>query len=68
MKDLPQDGTIDAGLLLLELKYGDTPLSQADIAQACGTTPQNIQQYEYRALRKLRAEFLRRGIDREYLR
>lgn len=58
-----EDGSIDAGLALLLLA---TPRgierSQEEIAFVCGCTLQNIQGYEYRALKKIKAEFERRGL------
>lgn len=68
LENLPPDGSIDAGLILLEIHFKDTPLTQADIAEVCGTTVQNIQGYEYRALRKIREELNRRGIEERFLR
>ena len=67
-EDLPVDGTIDAGLFLLELA---TPpgveRSQKEIAEVCGCSMQNIQRIEYIALRKLRAELEKRGITAEHI-
>lgn len=56
-----EDGSVDAGLLLLELA---TPRgverTQDEIAFVCGCSKQNIQGIEYRALKKIKAEFERR--------
>jgi DNA-directed RNA polymerase sigma subunit (sigma70/sigma32) len=67
MKNLPPDGSMEAGLLLLELTLGDVPLAYEDIAEVCGVSYQNIQNTERRALRKMREEFIKRGIDERYL-
>lgn len=61
--DLPEDGSIDAGLLLLELATepgGERTLEE--IAIACGVNRQKIHWIERRALKKLRAGFAARGI------
>lgn len=55
-KDLPPDGSVEAGLLLLSLV---TPrgvcLTQEEIAFVCGCTRGNIWDIEKRAMRKLRS-------------
>jgi len=64
--ELPKDGSVEAGLLLLSLV---TPrgvcLTLEEIAYVCGCTRGNVWDIERRALRKLRsgvrAELLRRA-------
>lgn len=60
--DLPPDGSIDAGLLLLSLA---TPRGRertlGEIATACGCLKQKIYYIEQQALKKIRREFERRG-------
>jgi hypothetical protein len=59
------DGSIDAGLLLLELapiRAGG--LTPGDIAFVCGCTRAYIDQLERSAMRKLRRAFKRRGFER----
>jgi DNA-directed RNA polymerase sigma subunit (sigma70/sigma32) len=62
--DLPEDGSIDAGLLLLSLV---TPPGHErtleEIAIACGYLRQKIYYIEQQALKKLRVEFERRGLQ-----
>lgn len=61
--ELPTDGTVEAGLFLLNLTIPrGVELTQQEIADACGCSLQNIQAIEYRALKKIRVEFERRGI------
>lgn len=54
---LPADGTIDARLMLLEIAMPERPLSQYEIATACGCSRNYIAEIERRALLKLAAEF-----------
>lgn len=59
-----EDGSIDAGLLLLSLV---TPRgverTHREIAFVCGCNHQDIWHIEKRAKKKLKAEFLKRGIN-----
>lgn len=61
--NLPEDGSIDAGLMLLELvtEPGDERTLE-EIAIACGVNRQKIHWIEKRALKKLRAGFAARGV------
>lgn len=62
-KLLPADGSFDAGLLVLSLVTPrGTERSQTEIAEVCGVTQQAIQYIESRAIRKIRAELIRRGV------
>jgi hypothetical protein len=60
-----KDGSVEAGLYLLEIftPHG-VERTQAEIAFVCGCSLQNIQHYERAALRKIKAELQRRGIDK----
>jgi DNA-directed RNA polymerase sigma subunit (sigma70/sigma32) len=62
-KQLPVDGSVDAGLLMLSLC---TPRGQTrslrEIAFVCGVKMQNIHYIEKVAIRKIRQEFTKRGI------
>lgn len=62
-----QDGTVDAGLFLLAIAtpYG-IERTQSEIAFVCGCSLQNIQGIEYRALKKIKAEFERRKANGEF--
>ena len=62
-EELPEDGSIDAGLLLLELvtPAGSTR-SLGEIAIACGIRKQKVYYIEQCALRKIRTEFAKRGL------
>jgi len=59
--DNPEDGSIPAGLLLLEAitPYGQTRTAQ-EIADACGCHVRNIQYIEKTALAKLKTKFAER--------
>lgn len=54
-----EDGSIDAGLYVLEL-LGLNDLSRADIAFICGCNADDIRGIEKKALKKLKVEFERR--------
>lgn len=57
------DGSRDAGLVILSAltERGETRTLE-DIAFVCGCTKQNIQNIEKNALRKIKAELIRRGV------
>lgn len=52
--DIPEDGSIDAGLEILSrvMPYGIS-LSTGDIAKVCGCSKSYIQEIERRAMQKL---------------
>ncbi len=62
---LPEDGSIDAGLLLLSMvKPPEGKVwSLYDIATACGTNHERIRWIEKQALKKMRIEMEKRGIS-----
>lgn len=66
MKDLPPDGSIDAGLLLLSLMPRETValFSDGDIAFICGCHRSLFWLYEKRIKAKLRPIYKARGITR----
>lgn len=58
------DGSLDAGLVVLSaITPRGVELSLEDIAYVCGCNRQDIWHIERRAMRKLKAEFARRGLD-----
>lgn len=50
----PKVSDIDLGLAVLAVLFPGVPLSQTEIAQVCGCTPQYIGQLERRSIRKIR--------------
>jgi len=60
-----RDGSIDAGLHLLELtSRPGRSLTQQEIAFVCGCTASYITQIEGRAIQKLRRALKRRGLHK----
>ena len=61
------DGGLDAGLLVLSVV---TPpgveLGLREIADVCGCDQQDIWHIERRAMKKIKAEFERRGINADF--
>lgn len=58
------DGGLDAGLLVLSaVTPPGVELSLQEIAEVCGCNKQDIYHIERRAIRKIKAEFERRGIN-----
>ena len=62
-----EDGSIDAGLALLEITpHPDgLPWSTSDIAFVCGCSAENIRVIEARAREKMKRALVRRGITPE---
>lgn len=61
--ELPKDGTIEAGLFVLEqLSYPGVEWELDEIAIACGTSRQHIFYFQEQAKKKIRLEFERRGL------
>lgn len=59
-----RDGSVDAGLLVLSLvSPRGVEWTQQEIAFVCGCSAQNIQDIEYRAMRKIRHELQQRGLS-----
>lgn len=52
-----QDGSIDAGLFVLERVMPGKELSQSDIARVCGCSSNYIGTIERRAIKKMEIEF-----------
>jgi len=59
-----EDGTIDAGLYLLDLiRKPENIYSRNDLAIVCGTTPYQIAIIEKRAMEKINEEFKKRAAE-----
>jgi len=61
-QELPPDGSIDAGLLMINLLFPDgCPYSYEEIGFICGCSRSNIWQYEQNGLKKIKRVFEKIG-------
>lgn len=61
------DGGLDAGLLVLShVAPPGVEFSLREIAEVCGCSWQDIWHIERRAMRKIKAEYERRGLSGEF--